>query len=196
MAGDILDSKQNAISLRLIERKDAQLIADWYNDSETARYMSTLVRCKYHTKDKVEKEIDEIDLDYERLFMVMEEGNPVPIGHAGIDDMDQHDRRGEIYFLIGDKKAKGKGYGKLIVRALLEYAFAELSLNMVCASVTIGNKPSMAVIEKSGFRKVGIMREYNYIKDVGFLDEAFYDITLADWKQMKEKNEGNHEHNK
>jgi diamine N-acetyltransferase len=186
MAGEMMDVKHKAISLRLIEKSDAQLIAEWYNDKETAMYMSTLVRGKYHTKEKVEKEIAEIDPDYERLFMVIESGNPIPIGHAGIDDMDQNDRRGEIYFLIGDKSAKGKGYGKLIVKELLDYAFGNLKLNMVCATVVVENKPSLAVIEKSGFRRVGVMRDYNYFPGIGFMDEVFFDITAKDWSHLKE----------
>ncbi len=181
------------ITLRPVEASDAKLIAKWYNDKENARFMSTLVRTRYHKESDIEREFEDIDDEYERLFMVMEDGNPEPIGHAGIDDMDLHDRRGEIFFMIGDKNARGKGYAKQIVKELLEYAFVKLGFNSVFATAAVENKPSIAVLEKGGFKRFGVRREYNFYPDAGYMDELFFDITLGDWKKQ---NEGIHKHNK
>ena len=90
--------KGNNISLKNIELKDAAIVARWFNDSENVKYMSTLVRCRHHTKESVELELKESDPDFERLYMIYEDGNPDPIGQAGIDDMDLNDKRAEIFF--------------------------------------------------------------------------------------------------
>jgi RimJ/RimL family protein N-acetyltransferase len=171
---------ERKILLKPVSIKDAEAIARWYNNPENVKYMSTLVRCNQHTKASVEKELKESDPDYERLFMIFEEGNPKPIGHAGIDDLDLNDRRGEVFFIIGETSAQGKGYGKLAMKDLLWIAFRELRLNSVFATAAVENKPSIAILERLGFKRIGIRREYNFV-DGEFMDEIFFDITKKDY---------------
>ena len=89
--------------------------------------------------------------------------NRKPIGQAGIDDLDFLDKGGEIFFLIGDKDEKGREYSREIVQLLLHHAFKKLKLNSLFAAVTAENIPSLNVLEKAGFKKIGIRREYNFI---------------------------------
>lgn len=174
------------IFLRPVRLADAPLIARWFNDWENVKYMSTLVRCQKHTPATIRKSIREIDPGFERLFIVENEKESEPIGHAGIDNIDFRDKRGEIFFLIGEKKEKGKGYGREIIRQLLDYAFHKLKLNSLLATVTIKNLPAQKVLEKAGFKRVGIRREFNYINRK-FLDEIFYDILRKDYLKRKSK---------
>lgn len=170
--------------LRKVEVKDAPLITKWFNDTETVKFMSTVVRCKLHTDESIEHQIKMSNPDFERLFMVCLEDRPEPIGHAGIDELDFYDKRGELFLLIGEKSERGKGYGVQIVNQLLDFAFNELKLNSVFATVTCVNKPSMAAFEKAGFSKIGVCREFNFI-DGKFWDELFYDITLKDYTALR-----------
>jgi diamine N-acetyltransferase len=114
--------------------------------------------------------------------MVYLKGKKDPIGHAGIDDLDFDDKRGEIFFLIGDRKEQGKGYGKEIVKLLLKYGFKQLHFHSIFASAVIVNISSQKILERSGFRKIGVRRGYNLINGK-FLDEVFYDITIDDYKR-------------
>ncbi len=171
------------IYLRPMRMEDAGLVARWYNDKETRRYMSTTVRgYKYYPKD-IKKEIQENNPREEQWFMVCLKSSHKPIGQAGIDDLDFMDRRGEIFFLIGDKDEKGKGYSREIVRLLLDYSFKKLKLNSLFATVTVKNIPSLKVLEKAGFKKMGIRREYNRIGGK-YLDEVFLDFTAKDYARL------------
>lgn len=174
------------IYLRPMQMEDAGLVAKWYNDKETRRYMSTTVRgYKYFPRD-IKKEINENNPKEEQWFMICLKPSNQAIGQAGIDDLDFLDRRGEIFFLIGDKNEKGKGYSTEIVRLLLDYAFKKLKLNSLFATVTVENIPSLKVLEKAGFKKIGIRREYNHIGGK-YLDEVFLDFTAKDYKQQLSK---------
>lgn len=169
------------ITLRPVKTEDSALIADIFNNSSHIKYMSTYVRCKEHTVHDVKKSIEESDPNYEHLFMIIKDGEA--IGHAGIDEIDMNDKRGEIFFVILGNET-GKGYGKKTVKLLLEYAFNQINLNSIFATATIINYPSLSVLEKSGFKKIGVRRDYNYI-DGKYFDEVFFDITLNDYKLLQ-----------
>ncbi len=174
--------KKSPIILRKTTVKDTPFLMKWFNDRENIRFMSPLIRARRHTLRSIKKEIRSIDPEYERLFTIYQRGEKTPIGHAGIDDLSLIDRRGEIYYLIGDKDQQGKGYGKIIVAELLNYAFNRLHLNSIAATTVIKNKASMHILKKAGFQKVGVYRMYNCINGK-FVDEVIYDLIASDYRR-------------
>ena len=164
------------IKIRPVTADDSKFIADLFNNSDHIKYMSTYVRCVRHTEEDVRKSIEESDPDYERLFMITDGTRTV--GHAGIDEINLNDKRGEIFFVIS-KKETGKGYGTKSVKLLLDYAFGELGLNSVFATATVTNHPSITILEKTGFKRIGTRRAFNLI-DGKFLDEIFFDKLSSD----------------
>lgn len=172
------------VFLRKVDVSDAGLIARWYNDRKNIKYMNPIIRCKSHSAESMEHELKSSMPEREQLFMVCLKEDGRPIGHAGIDDIEMDDRRGEIFFLIGERGEQGKGYGKEIAKQLLDHAFAEMHFNTLFATVTVENAASVAVLEKVGFRKIGVRREYNFI-DGKYLDEVFLDITFSDYLSLR-----------
>lgn len=170
--------------LREVQKEDAALLAKWFNDKENVAFMTTHVRNSKHTASSIWKDIvdmKKLDSDYEKLFIVSIGEDKKPIGHAGLDEIDLEDRRGEIFFMIGEKEYKGRGLGTKIAEAILDYAFNNMHLNSLSATVSEDNKPSIAVTEKIGFKRAGVRREYNFING-RFVDEIFYDMTLKDYE--------------
>lgn len=172
------------VALRKAALEDAPLIASWYSDPEVAKYMSYVVRCRTYTPESVEKELRESDPGYEQLFMVCLAESGEPIGHAGIDDLVMEDSRAEIFFLIGEKDGRGKGYGREIVEALVEYAFDEMGLNSLFATAAVDNPASVACMERAGFSRIGVRREFNNIGG-RYIDEVFLDLTRSDYLASK-----------
>lgn len=80
----------------------------------------------------------------------------------------------EIGYWIGESYW-GNGYGTEAVRLLVRYAFDELKLIHVYASVFERNKTSMRVLEKSGFHLEVIIKS-GIIKDDVVIDEYLYSI--------------------
>lgn len=176
------------IELRRLHIDDAELISEWLNDKENIKYMSTVVRCKNHSKESIERNIKHSDPTYEQEFIIILKDSKRPVGYCGIDGLDLYDKTGEIFFLLGDKTQQGKGFGKKSVRLLLDYAFKEMGLNNILGTATVENKSSIIVMEKAGFKRIGIRREYNYI-DGEFMDEVMLDMIYKDYKELYERSE-------
>ncbi len=176
--------KESLLSLRKVRVDDAPLITKWYKDKDNVKYMSTVVRCMKNTSSSLRKEIKESDPKYERVFMVLKKSKKTPIGQAGIDELDLYDKRGEVFFLIGDQEEQGKGYGKEILKLLLKEAFEKLKLHSLFATATVNNIPSIKTLEKMGFKRIGIRRDFNLI-DGKYLDEILFDLTLGDYKKVR-----------
>ena len=172
------------VALRKAVPEDAPLIASWYSDPEVAKYMSHVVRCRTYTPESVEKELGESDPDYERLFTVCLAESGEPIGQAGIDDIVMEDSRAEVFFLIGEKDEWGKGYGREIVEMLAEYAFEEMGLNSLFATAAVDNPASISCLERAGFCRIGVRREFNNIGG-RYIDEVFLDLTRSDYLASK-----------
>jgi RimJ/RimL family protein N-acetyltransferase len=177
---------KNRIFLRKVVIKDAPLLAKWFNDKKNVYYLNPIIRCRKHTTKSIADELKNSDFEYERLFMICLKSNRKPIGHAGIDDLDFYDKRGEIFFLIGEKEEQGKGYGLESLRLLLNYAFNKLKLHSLLATVTPNNKPSLKMLKKTGFKKVGIRREYNNYNDK-YNDEILLDLLDREFFLRKNK---------
>jgi len=177
------------IFLRPMGKKDAGLVAGWFNDSDNISFMGTAVRHVKHTPESIWNDIVEMkkfDPYYEHLFMVCLEGEDEPIGHAGIDEADMNDKRGEVFFLIGKKEHKGKGYAPMIVDLLMDYAFNKLGFNTLFATVCVENIAAIKTTERTGFKRIGIRREYNFIGG-RFVDEVFYDLTRKEYLESLER---------
>ncbi len=81
------------------------------------------------------------------------------------------------YFL--KRSAWGQGYATEICKRLLQFAFQEVSLNEVVASVDDGNVVSKKVLEKSGLIDRGRTRSYGK-------DNPIYRITRDEWDEFQQ----------
>jgi RimJ/RimL family protein N-acetyltransferase len=79
-------------------------------------------------------------------------------------------RLGEIGYTLA-RDQQGHGYATEAVRALLDYAFATLTLHRVTASADCRNTPSFKLLERVGMRREG-----------QFLQHAWY---KGEWRQER-----------
>ena len=162
------------ITLRKIppaKNDDASLIATWYNDPVLRRYMSTWVRSRTHSTQSIEQSLKDSDPTFEVLFMIEFEGRA--IGHAGIDDINPHDKRAELFYCIGDPTFRGKKLSYDIVEELCTYGFEVLKLESMIATVMVTNEASTKALLRNGFILVGRIPRYNFVDD-DFEDELIF----------------------
>jgi len=93
-----------------------------------------------------------------RSFAIAERASHVLIGYAGLHDIDAEHRQAEISFWIGGA-FEGRGYVTEAARRLIDFAFADLALNRICAFHMVRNAGSQRVLEKLGFAREGYLRE-------------------------------------
>jgi ribosomal-protein-alanine N-acetyltransferase len=84
------------------------------------------------------------------------------IGTCGFHRLDYNEgRKGQIGYDLTPGKW-GQGVMAEVLPAMLEFGFGPLGLHRIEAMVTPGNDRSCRLLEKHGFRREGVLRDYGY----------------------------------
>ena len=103
----------------------------------------------YHfplTEQQLEKDLTD---EYRILFKILDLDSRMDIGHAQLFLKEDTFLLGRI--LIWDENNRGKGYGKEVVRKLLEYGFGRFVQEIAELNVYDWNSGAIACYEKVGF---------------------------------------------
>jgi RimJ/RimL family protein N-acetyltransferase len=68
----------------------------------------------------------------------------------------------EVWYIMGDQAARGKGYGREAVGLLTDHLFRTTSVERVGATCDVENVPSARLVEGLGFRREGTLRNAFY----------------------------------
>ncbi|PIR39484.1 MAG: N-acetyltransferase [Alphaproteobacteria bacterium CG11_big_fil_rev_8_21_14_0_20_39_49] len=146
--------------LRQISYNDAKEYYEYMQDNDVIRYVPE--ECIPRNMARVKEEIDyNIDLfRYRRsvYWVIARKDNDMLIGSCGFNYWNRDHRRGEISYDL-NKKYWGNGIMSQAVKAVLGFAFSQMDLHRVEATVTPTNKASINVLRKAGFKKEGVLRE-------------------------------------
>jgi RimJ/RimL family protein N-acetyltransferase len=110
-------------------------------------------------------------LDYEQLqaylagpnrliYKVIDTENNNVIGHAELNNIDFKNESARICrVLIGNPEDRNKGYGKQIIKKLLQIGFDELKLHRIDLGVFEFNTSAIACYKSCGFVIEGLLKE-------------------------------------
>lgn len=98
------------------------------------------------------------------------------IGTISLNGIDWISRKGEIGYMIGDKRYWGQGIASEAVQLISDYALNRLNLHKVEAGVVGGNIGSIRVLEKNGFKQYGIIPEEHWLEGKYLDVHRFYKI--------------------
>ena len=141
------------ISLKPVARSDRPLLEAWLEDPEIRKtFGSSLLAYLVGHMDSLAAD------EQRRDFLVCGPAGR-RIGAACLFNMDAATSQSEIAKLLGDPSARGRGYAKEAVRALLGYAFKVLKLRRVYLRTAGFNLHNIRLNEKLGFKFEGILRE-------------------------------------
>jgi len=104
------------------------------------------------------------------------------IGVVDIFHIDWENKNAELGYWLG-KKYWGKGYTTEAVKLMLKFAFEKLKLHRVYANLFEENIASRRVLEKTGFKLEGIMRECRYRYN-GWHNELKFGILKQEYKKI------------
>jgi len=93
-------------------------------------------------------------------LVVRDTASQTPLGVTGY--IHREDDCAEVGFLFAPS-AQGKGYGFESLQAICDFAFNQGGIRRLTATVTAGNIPSRALLEKTGFRLEGELRESYFL---------------------------------
>lgn len=116
------------------------------------------------------------------FWAIAESGNDQFIGTVGYNTWNYANKRGEIsYDLMRKHWRKG-----IMTRALnnaLIFGFKEMDLLRIEARTMVDNIPSQKILEKVGFKREGIQRNYRVIRGEP-IDVILYGLTPTDFKSI------------
>lgn len=81
----------------------------------------------------------------------------------------------------------GRGLMTEAAKEVMDFAFRELDLEIMCICTSLVNKKSQRIIEKCGFQLEGIIRKTYKIYDGTLRDSLEYSITKEEWLNLLEK---------
>jgi len=135
--------------------KDPAIESKWTHDAEFMRLYdiaparplsAAMVKKQY---EKLEKQMEEDKNLY--YFAIRAREDDRLIGKATIQWIEWANGNGVLRLGIGDTEDRRKGYGTKALRMLLRFAFAELNLYRVTATVPEYNTAAIAFLKKAGF---------------------------------------------
>ena len=138
--------------LRPISEKDSGNILKWRNDPE--------VRSSFVFQDELTIEThknwlnDHVTSGKAVQFIIVTE-DLGDIGSVYLRDVDHKNQKAEFGIFIGEKSARGKGFGTEATRLILEYAFCKLNLNKVYLRVFPDNIGAIKSYKRAGFTQEG-----------------------------------------
>jgi len=136
---------------RFYEEKDkAELIA-LFTDPAVMKYVGDGVLTKRQAEEWWQKLFGKLYPLKFNIWAVFTKEDSRYVGHAGIYPRQTKKEDWEfVYFL--NQKSWGKGYATEIARRIIEFAFEELSLREVFATVDDDHSASIRVLEKTGMK--------------------------------------------
>ena len=167
--------------------KDPEVEARWTHnaefmrlfDLEPARPLSAAFVKKQY--EKLEKQMEEEKNFY--YFAIRAREDDHLIGRASIYWIEWSNGNGHIRLGIGAAGDRGKGYGAQALRMLLRFAFAELNLFRLTASVPEYNEAAIALLKKFGFTQE-VCRRSSLERDGRRWDLYIFGLLQDEWQSQ------------
>jgi ribosomal-protein-alanine N-acetyltransferase len=170
--------------LRAPRRKDAKDIFAYASDPEVSRYVLWEPhRSLSETRRYVGTMIRRAREGYPSSWVVTLRETGQVIGTIGFVWYSYDNRSAELGYSLS-REYWNRGYATQALKAVVGAAFRSLPLNRVEAQHDVRNPASGRVMEKSGLRQEGVLRDRVLNRDE-YVTVALWAILRADWEQAQ-----------
>lgn len=169
------------VRLRALEMSDLEDILKFYNTLELRRFLGPpIVRSRKFIEQWLHKVSIWNPWNDGHLYLAVEEKETQDfLGIARLEDIKFPHNRTECGISIYNPEKRGKGYGTDAMLVLLGVGFYILGLNSIYLDTMEDNERSIQVYEKIGFKRVGLLRETE------FMDGAHKGLLIMDILQKE-----------
>lgn len=171
---------QTKVFLRALEEGDLERTQRWHNDPEIYhalvdgfRFVSAQAESDWLAK-RAGYSPTEVN-----LAICLSPGRK-HIGNIYLRPINLTFRNAVLGVFIGEKKHRGRGFGRQALCALLRHAFGDLGLHRIYFEVLADNKPAIRLYETVGFKTEGRLRDHVF-KDGKFKDALVMGILAEDF---------------
>ena len=173
------------ISLRSLELTDIHTIMKYWNDLSLRRDLGFIIPDSKEEREEWIRQSWELKRVGKTYRLAIENLKTHEfLGHCSLNNINQINRTATASIAIYNIKEMGKGYGTDAMKVLLRIGFDYLNLHRIGLNVFETNRIAIHVYEKIGFKKVGTLRETDYIEGV-YVNDVVMDILENEWREMK-----------
>jgi RimJ/RimL family protein N-acetyltransferase len=163
---------------------DVPALFDIFRDPEVTRYWSWPAYTHPAQAAALLAEIEEL-FEERTLFQwaIARREDDRVVGTATLFAIEPANRRGEVGFALG-RAAWGQGLMREVLTALFGFAFDRLGLHRLEADVDPRNARSLAVLERHGFRREGLLRERHFVAGE-VQDSVMLGLLAREWRASR-----------
>jgi len=164
-----------SVNLRVIEKEDLPLLADWSNNPA---YLGEYIWLPQQSRTEWAKKYDDLTPDTKWFFIEKKDGTKIgtmfhwPIGNLL-----------EIGCVLIPTE-RGKGYCTEAVKIVLDYLFLSKNIVRIQAHTDARNMTSQKVLQNVGFKKEGTIRKSVFARGE-WKDRCLYSILREEWKEPR-----------
>ena len=179
-----LELGSETLSLRPLERGDAEMLWPDLSNPEISRYMAWEAHTDpAQTAEFLEGEVRRRESGKGVTWAIFRDGEFC--GIVSIIGVTRRHRaltydRGELAYWLSPRR-QGQGIMSEALRLVMRYCFEEMGLHKVCVSHFAVNDASRRVIERAGFRFVGVQVE-EFQKDGVWHDHRLYELLASEYE--------------
>ncbi len=168
------------VRLRPPAVEEYPLLFGWFNDPEV---VAPYDRFSVDTMDSFVASVESASTDPSSLaprFVVERRATPGPIGFVGHYKPHPVLEYLEVWYVLGDTAARGRGYGKEAVGLLIGHLFATTAFARIGAVCDVENVPSFRLLEGLGLRREATLRSALFHHG-RWHDVYAYGVTRPEW---------------
>jgi ribosomal-protein-alanine N-acetyltransferase len=171
----VLEGK--TVNLRIMEKEDLPLFADWLNNSQIIGEFNPL---RQTSKTEIEKDFEK--KSFEQTEFIIEKKDRTKIGYIWHFTHPATKVLEIGTFLIPSER--GKGYAPEATHLIVDYLFLSKNIVRIQAGTQVENVASQKALEKSGFTREGVHRKEMFNRGK-WVDICIYSILREEWKEPK-----------
>ncbi len=170
------------LSLRKVERSDIPYLVEWScNRAHLKGFHGYLPK----TTDEGNKWFQRSLLDKSRddyiIYATEETGSKYPIGMLGLINIDDINRKGEYYIVIGNEEFLHRGIAYRTSNEMIKNSyFRDAEFVKIYTRIDKDNFPAQKLAEKLGFRKEGVMLSDVLLENGTPVDMIYYGMLAQD----------------
>jgi RimJ/RimL family protein N-acetyltransferase len=174
----------SSVRLRPLTAADYPLAFSWYNDPEV---VAPYDRFSVDTMDGFVRAVESAARDPASTaprYLVERRENASAIGFVGHYAAHPILEYVDVWYVLGDRSARGKGYGREAVRLLVDHLYGSTAVERVGATCDVENLASSRLVEGLGFRREGTLRSALFHHG-RWHDVHVYGITREEWTERR-----------
>lgn len=175
------------VTLRQFELTDLKDLAKYWNTISLRRELGpVLPKSLQDIEEWIRNTWAEKQAFKGYYFAIIDQKTKELLGYCTLKNVRNINRSATVTIAIFDEKNRGKGYGTDALKTLLRVGFGYLNFHRIGLNVFETNTRAIRVYEKVGFKKVGLLRETDYI-DGQYVNDVVMDILEDEWRQLYQK---------